>query len=132
MRIRRPGMTLIARTNVDQPIIKTAAVRTYALRDRICEECQTGFSPRVVRQVFCSRVCLDAIKARNAIRGKVIMPLALAWRSGRGSKDKATTSRAFRELCAQLDRYAAEDTARGRQSAVKTLARQYRHEVRKE
>jgi ribosomal protein L37AE/L43A len=125
-------LTLIARTNVDQPTIKTASVRHSKLADRQCEECRKVFSPRIATQVFCCRACLDAVKNRNAVRGKVIMPLAMAWRSGRGSKDKATTTRAFRELCAQLDRYAAEDAARGLTSPVKKLARQYRHEVRKE
>jgi hypothetical protein len=82
--------------------------------------------------VFCSTPCQRKAIDRAANRGKTILPLALAWRAGRGSKDKSTTTRAFRELCAQLDRYAAEDAAAGRVAPVKKLARQYRHEVRKE
>lgn len=117
---------------MDQPITKQASTRAPDRKDRPCENCGTVFTPSRGRQVFCQVACKSAAKDRAAVRGKVILPLALAWRAGRGSKDKATTTRAFRELCAMLDRYAAEDAKAGRVAPVKALARQYRHEVRRE
>jgi len=45
-------------------------------------------------------------------RGRVALPLALAWRAGRGSGGNAKA--AFAELCAYLDSCNAEDRAAGR------------------
>lgn len=46
-------------------------------------------------------------------RGKVIVPLALAWRGSRGKKG-TVGAQAHAELIAVLDAFAAEDRAEGR------------------
>lgn len=63
-------------------------------------------------KAFCFPACRDAFHNRMSKRGRVAMPLALAWRGGRGSKDVAKA--ALKELCAYLDACNAEDRAAGR------------------
>jgi hypothetical protein len=54
-------------------------------------------------------------------RGRVAMPLALAWRAKRGGGK--TAKAAFAELCAYLDHCNAEDRAAGRPPMVDHVAR---------
>ncbi len=58
-------------------------------------------------------------------RGRVAMPLALAWRQARGSGE--TPKLAFKELCAYLDHCNAEDKAAGRPSMAELLGFRKRH-----
>lgn len=114
------------------PITEKTAPRAPDRRDRPCEDCGKVFTPTRGRQVFCAVACKNAAKDRAAVRGKTIMPLALAWRAGKSGKGGLTSKQAFRELCSTLDRFNAEDKAAGRATAIDVMARQYRHGVRKE
>lgn len=57
--------------------------------------------------------CAARFRARCAARGKIIVPLALAWRGSRGKKG-TVGAQAHAELIAVLDAFAAEDRAAGR------------------
>lgn len=72
-------------------------------------------------KAFCEPACRTAFHNRMSKRGRVAMPLALAWRGKRGSGD--TAKAAFRELCELLDHYNAEDRKAGRPSMVHHVMR---------
>lgn len=72
-------------------------------------------------KVYCGGECRAAFHNRMSKRGRVILPVALGWRAGRGSGDIAKA--AFAELCAYLDHCNAEDHAAGRPPMVDYLRR---------
>lgn len=74
-----------------------------------CQNCGAQCPPK---KSFCARECREAFYNRMSKRGRVAMPLALAWRAGRGSG--GTSKTALAELCAYLDHCNAEDRAAGR------------------
>lgn len=76
-----------------------------------CPECGERFTAASEAR-FCSDAHKNAFHNRSAKRGKVAMPLLLAWRMGRGGGDAAKY--AFAELCALADKWNAEDRKEGR------------------
>lgn len=89
---------------------------------RVCPECQQPFGTDKSAQVFCSEAHKLAFHNRSSAIGRVIVPLAMAWRAGRNHKGgapkakayRATAARAFGDLCAAIDVAVADDTANGR------------------
>ena len=84
--------------------------------EKVCTNCGGNFHARRGQgqhKRFCDDACASRFRSRCAARGKVIVPLALAWRGGRGKKD-TVSAQAYAELTAVLDSYAAEDRAEGR------------------
>lgn len=87
---------------------------------RTCAECAAEFKgERTAR--FCSSAHRTAYHNRSMKRGKVAMPLMLAWRTGKnhtknrgnvGQRDVAAW--AFGQLCALADVWNDEDRAAGR------------------
>jgi hypothetical protein len=109
----------------------------YNLRLCPCDECGAPFKPSRPRQVYCSKACKKARYVREQTQGAKIIALAKAWRMSKdsrgekGKKGREIGARAFSELCRELDRFnQADRAATGRADALKTLARQYRDEVR--
>lgn len=85
---------------------------TYAPTQRTCPECGQSFETKSRTKLFCSSAHKLAFHNRCAARGKVIIPLAMAWRGGRGAGD--TAKRAFMRMSTLLDGWNAEDRAAGR------------------
>ena len=79
------------------------------MADKRCPNCA---APVARGAVYCCPECRAAFHNRMSKRGRVIMPVALGWRAGRGSGDIAKA--AFAEMCAYLDHCNAEDVAAGR------------------
>ena len=85
---------------------------TYPDVKRTCPECGNEFETKHRKALFCSASHKLAFHNRCAARGKVLIPLALAWRGGRGSGD--TAKRSFMRMSTLLDEWNAEDRAAGR------------------
>lgn len=75
-------------------------------------KCQNCGAETTAGRLFCPERCRDDFYNRMSKRGRVAMPLVLAWRAGRGSKGGAQA--AFQELCAYADECNAEDRTDGR------------------
>lgn len=90
---------------------------TVARANRTCPECSVDFTPHHGRQRFCTDAHREHFYAICARRGKVAMPLMMAWRSAkRGASPDSTF--AFRELCSALDQWSAADAKAGRKSGL--------------
>lgn len=90
---------------------------TVTRANRTCPECGVDFTPHHGRQRFCTDAHREHFYAICARRGKVAMPLMMAWRSGKRGASEASTF-AFRELCSALDQWRADDAKTGRQSGL--------------
>jgi len=86
---------------------------------RTCCECGVEFLANDVQGRFCDKKHKDAWKNRSLKRGAIMVPLVLAWRAGRGSKEEAKW--AYKELCKLADQWNAEDRAAGRTPMAKYL-----------
>lgn len=90
--------------------------RVHRFKHPACAECAQPFvGPREAQ--FCAPKCKDTFWNRMGRRGKVAMPLALAWREGKGRRGDEASAFAFRQLCAMLDDWNAEDRKAGRSAA---------------
>lgn len=78
---------------------------------RKCQWCGCIFESAHPSKMFCTAFHKEAFGNFMASRGKVLMPLALAWRTQRGRK--GVGSEALAEMVAFLDACAAELTAQG-------------------
>lgn len=87
---------------------------------RTCAECGAGFLGARGSE-FCSTACKDANHNRDNKRGRVLMPLAKAWRAGRGKT--AESKYAHAQLCALLDGWIAADRAAGRADPARAVRR---------
>ncbi len=83
--------------------------------------CQNCGAVMAAGKAFCKPACRAEFHNRMSKRGRVAMPLALAWRSKRGGGPVAKA--AFQEMCAYLDHCNAEDKAAGRPAMVDHVAR---------
>lgn len=84
---------------------------------RTCAECGTEFETKSRTKLFCSSAHKLAVHNRNAARGKVLVPLAMAWEGGGGGSNRSETAkRAFRLFTAKLAELNAEDKKAGRMS----------------
>lgn len=79
---------------------------------RTCPECSRNFETKSRTKLFCSNAHKTAFHNRCGARGKVLIPLAMAWRGGRGSTDSAKM--AFTKMNTKLDEWNAEDCQAGR------------------
>lgn len=86
-----------------------------------CAECGACFTRSQYKQVFCQPACKQAFHNRSAKRGKTLVPLLLAWRG-----DRTGGKQAFREACAAISRFNAEDKEAGRMPASEFVARQHK------
>lgn len=91
--------------------------------ERTCPECNTTFEAVHRKKTFCCDAHKHAFHNRCAARGKTLIPLAMAWRTKRGSGDTAKLS--FRKLCRLLDDFAAEDRQAGRGNMSDYIAAGY-------
>lgn len=89
-----------------------APYSTFSLISRTCPECGTEFQTKSRAKLFCLPEHKLRFHNRCAARGKVLIPLAMAWRHGRGSGD--TAKLAFTRMNSLLDEYNAEDLKAGR------------------
>lgn len=106
------------------PIAPSPSQPAAAPRQRKrCPECGAETPPkkRGVMKIFCDSKCRARYHARSKARGQPLIPLLLAWRTGRGQTDVA--QRAYRELNTILDAFAAEDRAAGRPPAAEYVER---------
>lgn len=78
-----------------------------------CPECGEPFKGKV-DATFCSVEHKNTFHNRSAKRGKIMVPLTLAWRGGRGSKGNAKW--AMRQMAALADQWNREDREAGRMS----------------
>lgn len=85
---------------------------TYRPTSRTCPECGQTFETKSRTKLFCFNAHKLAFHNRCGARGKVLIPLAMAWRGGRGSGD--TAKRAFMLMSTKLDEWNLEDRAAGR------------------
>lgn len=79
---------------------------------RKCQECGEAFRAWHSDASFCSAAHRTAFHNRAAKRGKVAIPIMLAWRGKRGQG--ATAKYAFEQMSALADKWNAEDRAAGR------------------
>lgn len=77
----------------------------------ICPECNAPFTGSIVA-TFCTPKHKQAFHGRSMKRGQVMMPLVIAWRSGRGQKEVSRW--AYGEMCRLADLWASEDREAGR------------------
>lgn len=103
-------------TQLDPVCAPTAGPAPYSRHfrpvSRVCPECNETFETPSRKKTFCCDAHKLAFHNRNAARGKVLIPLAMAWRAGRGSGD--TAKKAFAQLTSTLDRFVREDREAGR------------------
>lgn len=88
---------------------------------RTCAECSVAFETKSRTKLFCSPAHKLIFHNRNAARGKVLAPLAMAWRGRRGGDDVA--KRAFQQMNKRLDEWNAEDREAGRMSMAEFVER---------
>jgi hypothetical protein len=82
-----------------------------------CPECGRTFVQGHHLQAFCEPDHKRAFHDRNAIRGKVILPLILTMRAGkRGRTDD--TAYALQQVSVLADKWRAEDKSAGRRPDV--------------
>jgi hypothetical protein len=79
-----------------------------------CPECgaEVGRTTRGVMKIFCSKAHKAKYHARSKARGQALVPMLLAWRTGRGSTE--ISKKAYAQVCMILDDFAAEDRKAGR------------------
>lgn len=92
---------------------------------RVCPECNQPFETQNRKRLFCSDAHKLAFHNRCAARGKVLIPLAMAWRKKRGSGD--TAKKAMAEMCRVLDGFASEDREAGRMRMADYVERGFAH-----
>lgn len=108
------------------PVPRPAPYSRYAGQaKRVCPECNQPFETQNRKRSFCSDAHKLAFHNRCGARGKVLIPLAMAWRTKRGSGD--TAKKALAELCRVLDGFAAEDRAAGRMRMADYVERGFTH-----
>lgn len=96
---------------------------------RTCPECGEGFVTTTKDRLFCTDAHKAAFHNRSSKIGRSLVPLALAWRSGRNVKGKtpearalrASAARAFSDMCRLLDEAAADDRAAERMTKLDYL-----------
>ena len=87
--------------------------------NRVCPECGAGFIAHHGRQAFCSSAHKAAFEARNASRGKIVLPLLQVFRKGKRGRSEATAY-AFSQICALADLWNEQDRLAGRRPDVVT------------
>lgn len=99
--------------------------RHYRPVERTCAECNQPFQALNRKRLFCCPEHKLAFHNRCATRGKVLIPLAMAWRTKR--EGGGTAKKAFAEMCRVLDGYAAEDREAKRMPMATYVERGFAH-----
>lgn len=99
--------------------------RHFKPTQRVCAECNQKFEAVNRKKLFCSDTHKLAFHNRCTARGKVLIPLAMAWRTKRGGG--GTAKKAFAEMCRLLDAFAAEDREGGRMRMADYVERGFEH-----
>ena len=88
-----------------------------------CQFCGASFESAHKAKRFCSTACQTSWGNFCASLGKLLMPIAIAWRQGRGVKGQS--KEALREMCRFLDQCCKElrDAGAGNPSAMYASAR---------
>jgi hypothetical protein len=86
------------------------------MKPKKCQWCGSEFSSAHPTKAFCSTACKNDAGNYMASRGKVIMPMLLAWRAKRGRKGTSGAA-AYREMQDFVDRCVAELAEQGVPSA---------------
>lgn len=91
---------------------KTRKIRKFR---HACPECAEQFIGSR-DAVFCSPAHKNTHGNRSMKRGRIMVPLVLAWRAGKSGseKTKGSSKWAFSELCRLADRWNKEDRDAGR------------------
>lgn len=112
---------------VDTPVTSRAAPYSRRFRpvERTCAECNQPFQAVNRKRLFCCPEHKLAFHNRCAARGKVLIPLAMAWRTKRGSGD--TAKKVMAEMCRVLDAFASEDREAGRMHMATYVERGFAH-----
>lgn len=84
---------------------------------RRCQWCSQKFHSDHPTKLFCSKAHKEAFGNYMASRGKVLMAIALAWRTTRGRKGSGGDE-AFKEMTEFLDKSAAELVEQGSQPII--------------
>lgn len=91
---------------------------------RKCQECGSVFKAWHADATFCSAAHRTAFHNRAAKRGKVAVPIMLAWRGKRGQGTMAKY--AFDQMSKLADQWNAEDRAAGRPPMYAAVERKRR------
>lgn len=100
-----------------------AAHKTKA--SHTCPECLASFAGDVTA-VFCTPAHKQAFHNRAMKRGKVLVPMLLAWRAAKSKRKDPVGAWAFGEICWMADMWNAEDRAAGRMAAGTYLLPKHR------
>ncbi len=98
-----------------------APYANYSPVKRTCAECGASFETKSRTKLFCSQAHKLRFHNRNAARGKVLTPLAMAWRGRRGGDD--TAKLAFKRMNTLCDEWNSEDNKAGRMSMAEFVER---------
>lgn len=82
------------------------------MKERACQWCGAGYTSPVASRLYCGRGCKDKAGNYFCSRGKVVMPMLLAWRARRGRKG-TSGAEAYREMQQFVDACCAELSAQG-------------------
>lgn len=82
------------------------------MKERTCLWCSKPITSPDARKAYCDTKCRHAAGNYMASRGKVVMPMLLAWRATRGRKGTAGAS-AYQEIQQFVDACCAELSAQG-------------------
>lgn len=77
------------------------------MKPRPCQWCGEPLPSADPNKQFCNRACKDSAGNYMASRGKVLMPMVLAWRAKRGRKGTSGAA-AYQEMQQFVDRCVAE------------------------
>lgn len=89
---------------------------------RICPECGANFTAHHGRQVFCTTAHQGEFHQVMKLRGKIAMPFALVWRTGKRGRSPVR-SYALSQLSRLADQWNAEDAACGRRPELIVAAK---------
>lgn len=84
---------------------------------RRCQWCSEPFHSSHPTKLFCTNAHKKKWENYTISRGKVLLPIALAWRTTRGRKGSGGDE-AFKEMTEFLDKVAAELVAQGAQPVI--------------
>lgn len=84
---------------------------------RRCQWCSEPFHSDHPTKLFCSKQHKEAFGNYMASRGKVLMPIVMAWRATRGRKGSGGDD-AFREMTEFVDKCVAELVDQGSQPII--------------
>lgn len=82
------------------------------MKERKCLWCSGSYESADARKLYCGKDCRHAAGNYFCSRGKVVMPMLLAWRAKRGRKGTSGAD-AYQEMQQFVDACAAELSAQG-------------------